>query len=42
MLGLMMVIGIFYAIKDKNKQSMDTYYFGGKNMSPVCYAEQYT
>jgi len=31
----MMLVGIYYAIKDKNKGTMDTYYFGGKNMSPV-------
>jgi len=35
MLGLTMLVGIYYAIKDRNKETMDTYYFGGKNMSPV-------
>jgi len=35
MLGLMMLVGIYYAIRNRNKETMDTYYFGGKNMSPV-------
>jgi len=35
-----MLVGIFYAIKDRNKETMDTYYFGGKNMSPVLHTVQ--
>ena len=35
MLGLAIVIGVYYAWKDRKKETMDTYYFGGRNMSPV-------
>ena len=35
MLAMAMLIGIYHAIKDRKKETLDTYYFGGKKMSPV-------
>jgi len=35
LLFLAILIGIYYAVKDLRKSDTDTYYFGGKSMSPV-------
>jgi len=35
LLLLAIAIGIYYAVKDRRKNDTDTYYFGGKTMSPV-------
>ncbi|CAK8694689.1 unnamed protein product [Clavelina lepadiformis] len=35
MLVLAAFVGIYYAIKDRNKRDIDTYNYGGRNVSPV-------
>jgi len=35
MLLLALIVGIFYAIKDRKRNDTKTYYFGGKDMLPV-------
>jgi len=35
MLLLALTVGIFYAIRDRRRNDTKTYYFGGKDMSPV-------